>query len=342
MGKRVIALLVVVAIAVGITGFAIVFFNHWKHTAVGPSSNVVFVVKPGESYQKIAESLEEKGLVKNRRLFQLLGWFEGKLSSIQAGEYFFDQSVDPVSLLGILTSGEVVKYQVRLPEGGTFSQFKKILRSEEKLDFDLEDTTNDNVLKVIGVANEVSAVGSEYGEGWFFPDTYVYSAGERASNVLKQAFERMSEVLNDSWKSASASEVITSPYDLLILASIVEKESSIRADRLKVSGVFVRRLEKGMKLQADPTVIYGLGESYDGDLKRKHLREDTEYNTYTRDGLPPTPICSPSADCLNAAANPAPGEEIFFVGRGDGTTQFSKTLREHNEAVRHYQLRTND
>ena len=342
MRKPVIALLIVVAIALGITCVAIVFFNHWKQTAVGPTSNVVFVVEPGESYQKIAESLEEKGLVKNRRLFQLLGWFEGKLSSIQAGEYFFDQSVDPVSLLGILTSGEVVKYQVRLPEGGIFRQFKKILSSEEKLNYDLEDITNDNVLEVLGIANEVSKAGSGHGEGWFFPDTYVYSAGERASNVLRRAFERMSEVLDDSWKSVSASEVISSRYDLLILASIVEKESSIQADRLKVSGVFVRRLEKGMKLQADPTVIYGLGESFDGDLKRKHLRTDTKYNTYTRFGLPPTPICSPSADCLHAAANPAPGEEIFFVGRGDGTTQFSKTLKEHNEAVKRYQLGTND
>lgn len=340
--KLAIALCICTLIALIGSVVAINFFNHWKHSEIAPNSDVVFLVERGASFRQIAEDLVETELIRHRHMFYLLGWLEGKLSSIQAGEYRFDQPNSPVSLLEKLTSGRVAQYRVRLPEGGTFGQFKQILAASEKIWFDLDGSTAANVFIETGMAEDAAQFGIVHAEGWFFPDTYAYSAGEPASEVLWRSLERMLEELNDLWSNTIPSKAISNRYELLILASIVEKETSISEDRVRVSGVFTRRLERGMKLQADPTVIYGLGDSFDGDLTLLHLRTDTPYNTYLHAGLPPTPIASPSADALRAAANPATGEELYFVGRGDGTTQFSNTLSEHNRAVRKYQLDKSD
>lgn len=336
--QLVIAPILLVALGIGLGVGAIVYFNVWKTNEVVPDDEIIFVVEPGESFQHIAANLESTGLIERRRMFHILGLLEGQLASIQAGEYSFAQAATPVSVLQKLTSGDVVKRQVRLPEGGTFRQFKSVLQSEDKLDFDIESVSVENVFEFLGVSGE----DKSFGEGWFFPDTYFFQMGQKASDVLMVAHQRMVEALDESWKARTANGVLSNRYDLLILASLIEKETSRKEEKALISGVFSRRLAKEMKLQADPTVIYGLGEEFDGDLKREHLRTPNDYNTYVNLGLPPTPISAPSSDSLHAAANPATGDALFFVGRGDGTTHFSSTLKEHNEAVERFQLGKGD
>ncbi|MCY3884727.1 MAG: endolytic transglycosylase MltG [Gammaproteobacteria bacterium] len=339
MARRfVIANTLGVLAAVGLVLGAVVYFNGWKTSELELDREVLFVVQPGDSFQHVAAELEDSGLINRRRLFRILGLLNGDLASIQAGEYSFAQTTNPVSVLEKLTSGDVVKRQIRLPEGGTFRQFKEILQSESKLAFDIDSITVKDILEFLGESGE----HKRFGEGWFFPDTYVFQMGDSASDVLRIAHDRMVESLDGTWKSRTPCEDISSEYDLLILASLVEKETSRKDEKPLVSGVFTRRLAKEMKLQADPTVIYGLGAEFDGDLKREHLRRPNEYNTYVNLGLPPTPIAAPSSESLHAAAHPAPGDALFFVGRGDGTTHFSSTLKEHNEAVERYQLGERD
>ncbi len=339
MARRlVIASILIVACGIGLVVAAITYFSVWKTNEVVPDDEIIFVVEPGESFQHIAANLESTGLIKRRRMFHILGLLEGQLASIQAGEYSFAQATTPVSVLQKLTSGDVVKRQVRLPEGGTFRQFKKVLQSEDKLEFDIESVSVKNVFEFLGVKGE----DKNFGEGWFFPDTYFFQMGEKASDVLMVAHQRMVEALDESWKARTANDVLSNRYDLLILASLIEKETSRKEEKALISGVFSRRLAREMKLQADPTVIYGLGEEFDGDLRREHLRGPNNYNTYLNLGLPPTPISAPSSDSLHAAAHPAAGDALFFVGRGDGTTHFSSTLKEHNEAVERFQLGKGD
>ena len=325
-------------ICIGLALVAVGYFNAWKSNAVVPDDDLIFVVEPGESFQHIAANLESTGLIKRRRLFHILGLLEGKLASIQAGEYSFAQAVSPDSVLKKLTSGDVVKRQIRLPEGGTFRQFKKVLQTADKLEFDIETVTVESVFEFLGITDQ----DKSFGEGWFFPDTYAFQMGENASDVLRIAHQKMVEMLDETWKTRTRSDVLSNRYDLLILASLIEKETSQKEEKALVSGVFTRRLAQDMKLQADPTVIYGLGEKFDGDLKRAHLRSPNEYNTYVNFGLPPTPISAPSIDSLQAAAHPAEGDALFFVGRGDGTTHFSATLEEHNKAVERFQLHKRD
>lgn len=325
-------------VCIGLALTAVGYFNAWKSNEVEPDDALIFVVEPGESFQHIAANLESTGLIKQRRLFHILGLLEGKLASIQAGEYSFAQAARPDSVLKKLTSGDVVKRQIRLPEGGTFRQFKKVLQSEDKLQFDIESVTVENVFEFLGITDQ----DKSFGEGWFFPDTYSFQMGEKASDVLRIAHKKMVEMLDETWKARTRSDVLSNRYDLLILASLIEKETSLKEEKALVSGVFTRRLAQDMKLQADPTVIYGLGEKFDGDLRREHLRSPNEYNTYVNFGLPPTPISAPSTDSLHAAAHPAAGDALFFVGRGDGTTHFSATLEEHNKAVEQFQLRKRD
>ena len=339
MTRRLVsATILAVVVCIGLALVTVGYFNAWKTNEIEPDDDILFVVEPGESFQHIAANLESTGLINRRHMFHILGLVEGELASIQAGEYSFAQAASPVSVLEKLTSGDVVKRQIRLPEGGTFRQFKKVLQAEDKLAFDIESVTVKNVMDYLGVTGEYKS----YGEGWFFPDTYVFQMGEKASEVLKMAHRRMVEALDEEWKARTPGDVLSNSYDLLILASLIEKETSRKEEKARVSGVFSRRLGQEMKLQADPTVIYGLGEAFDGDLKREHLRSPNEYNTYVNMGLPPTPISSPSLDSLHAAAHPDDGDALFFVGKGDGTTHFSSTLKEHNEAVERYQLGKRD
>jgi UPF0755 protein len=249
---------------------------------------------------------------------------------IKKGEYQLAPGDSQRDLLNKLISGEVLQYSVTFPEGLTIKQWLERLRSDERLgDIELSESL---------VAESLNVAESQGLEGWFFPDTYSYTSEDDAFDVLIQAHKRMEDVLAEEWSSRAEGLPLETPYEALILASIVERETGLPEERGAIAGVFVRRLKQGMKLQTDPTVIYGMGERFKGNITRKNLREATLYNTYVIPGLPPTPIANPGREAIHAALNPEDGDALFFVARGDGSHQFSATLQEHRAAVREFQL----
>ena len=342
MRIRAIVITVLGLLPVAILIGAMLWHQHWKYHPHSLSESVLVTIEPGEPYSVISRKLEDHGLVRFPTLFYLLVRSEGKIESFQAGEYRFQDEISPNDLIDKFVLGDVTEYQVMLPEGGTYERYKSILQSTPKLNFDLQGISVSKVLELWSELPDVVDRESAHGEGWFYPATYDFRADETASDVLRKSLNKMSDELQYVWSQRNNDSPLNDPYELLILASIVEKESSRVSDQKEIAGVFVRRLQNRMYLQADPTVIYGLGDAFDGDLTREHLRTHTDYNTYLFRGLPPTPIASPSADALSAAASPPAGSALYFVARGDGTTQFSDTLAEHNRAVREFQLNVRD
>jgi len=221
---------------------------------------------------------------------------------------------------------------VTLVEGLTFKNFLETLSKQEKIDIALTD-------KSFAEIKNFLKLDIEHPEGWFYPDTYQYVSGISDADILLQAHKRMQRVLAEEWEKRAKDLPYKTAYEALIMASIIEKETGVAYERPEIAGVFVRRLQKGMRLQTDPTIIYGLGDSYKGNIRRKHLRQPTPYNTYVINGLPPTPIAMPARAAINAALNPAPGKTLFFVAKGDGSHQFSETLAQHNKAVQKYQIK---
>lgn len=292
---------------------------------------VEILIQHGDSLPVIANELRQSGVIERTLPFIWLARYQEKDGKIKAGEYHFEGNVSLIEILDKLVEGSVVTYEVQLREGARLEEYLVLLRNTEKLVNDLSDVTPANILDRLQLRTV-----AKYGEGLFYPDTYQYRRGESASSVLIQAFDLMNHELSLAWFSRSDSVEVDSKYELLIVASMVERESHIQADRERVSGVIHRRLALDMFLQIDPTVIYALGEDFRGRLWRKDLRIDSPYNTYRVKGLPPSPICASSREAIRAAANPAPGKELFFVSRGDGTSQFSETLEEHNRAVARY------
>jgi UPF0755 protein len=250
---------------------------------------------------------------------------------IRTGEYLLRQGMTPLELLTALNEGDVVHHQVTLVEGKTFRQTLATLLAEEKLHKSLNGLPDPILIERLGIdGNNL--------EGLFFPDTYQYTVDMSDADVLKQAHQKMQMILEEEWQARDANLPYKNSYEALIMASIVEKETGAPEERPAIAGIFVRRLQKGMRLQTDPTVIYGLGDAYKGNLTKQHLLDDTPYNTYTRAGLPPTPIALPGREAIHAALHPEPGDSLFFVGKGDGHHYFSATLAEHEKAVRKYQL----
>jgi UPF0755 protein len=224
----------------------------------------------------------------------------------------------------------VVQYSLTIVEGMTLQQLLEQLKQHRAI---ISNTEPQTLAKQLGISHSSA-------EGWFLPETYAFPANTQDLGFLQRAYQKMQTVLNQEWQQRAADLPYKTPYEALIMASIIEKETAAAEERAKIAGVFVRRLEKGMRLQTDPTVIYGMGAQFDGNLRRKDLRKDTPYNTYTRKGLPPTPICLPGKASIHAALHPEQGEELYFVATGkDGKHVFSKTLTEHNKAVRRYQLK---
>ena len=265
-------------------------------------------------------------------LWRVAGRLTGVESRIQAGEYQLPADVTPQQVLARLSTGEgLVSYTISFIEGVTVREMREVLQRADNLRHTLDKLADDDLLAVLGLPPGPA-------EGWFFPDTYAFNRGTSDADILRRAYAQMREVLTASWEARADGLTLATPYEALTLASIVEKETGRGSDRPTISQVFNRRLQLGMKLQTDPTVIYGVGPEFDGDITRKHLRTDTPYNTYTRFGLPPTPIALPGRDSIEAALHPAESEFLYFVARGDGTSQFSATLEEHNAAVRRYQL----
>jgi len=309
---------------------SILFLGQWGQEKRSIDPSLTLLISRGDTLENISTECERLGFIDNAFFFRWQAKRLGIEKIIKAGEYRFREKISPDQILKVIVSGRVVQYQVMLREGDTFAQIIKTL-SRTKLINDLESVDVNSAMRFLGLEDR-------HAEGLFFPDTYHYEKGDKASFVLLQSYYVMEERLKAAWEMRNSSFSLETPYEVLILASIIEKESGIMADRQKISGVFKRRLEIRMRLQSDPTVIYGLGSHYDGNLSRNHLRRDSPYNTYTRHGLPPTPISNPSWDSLVAATQPQKGQELYFVARGDGTSEFSATLSEHNAAVRTYQL----
>jgi UPF0755 protein len=238
----------------------------------------------------------------------------------------------PVDLIALLVSGKVLLHELRLVEGWTFAQALQAVRGNPVLQHTLTDYTPRAVMTALGKPEL-------HPEGRFYPDTYKFARGTSDLAFLQRAFTAMEQVLAAEWAQRSQEVPYRNADEALIMASIVERETGAPGERAEIAGVFVRRLQKRMRLQTDPSVIYGLGASFDGNLRRRDLLSDTPYNTYTRAGLPPTPICLPGRAAIHAALHPAAGETLYFVSRGDGSHQFSETIAEHNAAVRKYQLK---
>jgi UPF0755 protein len=262
----------------------------------------------------------------------LFWWFRlsGEARQIRAGSYELERGVTPRRLLNMLVRGEEALRGVTLVEGWNWRQVRQALAKAEQLKPETRDLADEVIMSQLGRAGIPA-------EGRFFPDTYTYAKGSSDMGVLRRALHAMDKKLEAAWAQRAPDTPLKSPADALILASIIEKETGKPVDRAMIAGVFVNRLRIGMMLQTDPTVIYGLGEAFDGNLRKRHLQADTPWNTYTRAGLPPTPIAMPGKASLLAAVQPAPTKALYFVARGDGTSQFSATLDEHNRAVNKFQ-----
>ncbi len=292
----------------------------------------LFKVPQGATLRGVAHDLADRRWISSRFLFTMLAYQTNQQESIKAGEYAVTAGMLPTDLLDLLTSGKSVQFPVTFIPGITFREALKRVSESDVFDIEVSELPTEALLQRIGIEDENP-------EGWLFPDTYLFDRGTSDTEILSRAHRRMRDVLDEEWAKREPDLPLETPYQALILASIVEKETGLASERPQIAGVFVRRLQKGMKLQTDPTVIYGMGADYDGNIRREDLTRPTPYNTYVIKGLPPTPIALPGREAINAVLHPASGEALYFVARGDGSHHFSATLDEHNCAVRHYQLK---
>ena len=286
----------------------------------------------GASLRTAMDQLQKAGVGVRRLEFELLARALGRERGIKAGNYQITEAVTPVELLDKLTRGDVSQAEVRLIEGWTFAQVRAALDASADLRHDTAGLEDAQVLARLQAPEP-------HPEGLFFPDTYLFARGSSDLAVLRRAYRAMQRHLKEEWEARAPNVPYQSPYEALVMASIIEKETGKAEERDLIGGVLVNRLRIGMRLQVDPTVIYGLGTDFDGNLKKKHLLEDGPYNTYTRAGLPPTPIAMPGQASLRSALRPGRTESLYYVSRGDGSSHFSRSLDEHNRAVSKYQLR---
>ncbi len=291
-----------------------------------------FSVPAGASLRTAAQAVEAAGIGLPGWELELLGRVLGRAAKIKAGSYEVGQGLTALDLLDKLTRGDVLQGELVLVEGRTFRQFRAGLNENQDLIHESATLGDKEILVRLGVPES-------HPEGLFFPDTYVFNKGSSDLDVMRRAYRAMNTRLAVAWEQRDRTVPLKSPYELLILASIVEKETGLAADRPLVAAVFANRLRRGMLLQTDPTVIYGLGERFGGNLRKIDLQTDTPWNTYTRPGLPPTPIAMPGLASLQAAARPPASDRLYFVARGDGSSHFSASLDEHNNAVNRYQRR---
>lgn len=292
---------------------------------------VLFIVPMGAGYDQVARSMEKTGFISDSLWMRIHGRMNPEQSRLQAGEYEFADGMSRLDMIRQMASGDTKHWQIQFIEGWTFQDMRRAISDNQRLDKVTAGWTEDQIMAAMGTEGDHS-------EGRFFPDTYLYTSLETDLDLYKRAFSKMERVLEEEWESRSEGLPYDTPYEALIMASIVERETGAAHERAEVAGVFVRRLQKGMRLQTDPTVIYGMGDSYKGRITRKDLRAYTDYNTYRINGLPPTPIALPGREAIHASLHPAEGDALYFVARGDGTHKFSRTLAEHQKAVRQFQL----
>ena len=291
---------------------------------------VEFYVTPGSGMRGIANEIAVSGVDYNPMALVVLSKLLRAESSVKAGSYEISRGITLLELLRKLTRGDVSQAEIVFIEGWTFRQMRERLNAHADVRHDSVGISDEEIMRRIGAETGVP-------EGWFFPDTYLFSKQTSDIDILARAYRSMRRHLFREWESRAPQLPMATPYQALIMASIVEKETGRKADRPLVAAVFTNRLRQGMLLQTDPTVIYGLGDRFDGNLRKRDLLTDTPFNTYTRAGLPPTPIAMPGLASLQAALHPAPSGVLYFVARGDGSSHFSQTLDEHNQAVNRYQ-----
>jgi UPF0755 protein len=331
MAKTILAAVLILAAAAG-AGY---YWLQMQFTQPGPAPQALRVdVEPGTSVRGVLALLHERGALGRPRDIELYLRLHGRRLTIKAGTYEIPARASAAAIVDLLQEGRVVLAALTIVEGSTFAQLRSELASDSDLVTTLAGKSDAQVMEAIGQAGE-------YPEGRFFPDTYRFAGRSTDVEILKLAYASMQRVLDEAWSERAENLPFTTPYQALILASIVEKETGLASERPRIAGVFAARLRLGMRLQSDPTVIYGLGASYDGEIHTRDLASDTPYNTYTRTGLPPTPIALPGREALRAAVHPQENGELYFVatGLGDGAHHFSKTLEEHNTAVKQYLVR---
>lgn len=321
-----VLLVVILAFVAAIVGVS------WFTTRHLPMRNdpTMFSIPAGASLRTAAQVIESAGIDIPAWQLEMLGRVMGRSSKIKAGSYEVEDGLTALGLLDKLTRGDVTQGELVLVEGKTFRQLRAMMNEHPDLAHDSQKFSDAKILTQLGIKEA-------HPEGLFFPDTYLFNKGSSDFDVLRRAYKAMQPKLATVWEKRESTLPLKTPYELLILASIVEKETGVPADRPQIAAVFVNRLRRGMLLQTDPAVIYGLGERFDGNLRKTDLLADTPWNTYTRPGLPPTPIAMPGLASLQAAAKPPPSDMLYFVARGDGSSEFSATLDDHNNAVAKYQ-----
>ena len=331
MKKRLLILLLFGVIAGIATGYFYIQLNKpLASTAVNQDSSGSFQVSEGASLNKVLSSLVEQGIVDTPLwVFKVYARLTSSEGTIKTGEYSLDKTQTTITLLASIRAGKVITRTIRFPEGWTFTMWRESFKSHPLLKKKLAGYTDYSLMRLLGR-------DGVHPEGQFFPDTYTYQKGDTDISILIRAHQRMRDVLETEWSSRTEHNVFANSQEALILASIIEKETAWEPDRVRVAAVFVNRLKKKMKLQTDPTVIYGI-DDFDGNLRRKDLRTKTPYNTYIIPGLPPTPICNPGLSSIKAALQPITSNNYYFVARGDGTSEFSETLAQHNRAVTRFQ-----
>jgi UPF0755 protein len=331
--RRVVLVLVVLALLAGAA--SAIAFRHWLSQPLATGDTAVEIEIPrGQPLSATARALAEQGWLDHPGLLVAYGRVTGADARMRAGEYRIEPGTTPAELLRQFASGTVLQHGITIVEGWSFRDLRRAIEREARLEQTLRGRDDAEVMRRLGKPGQ-------HPEGLFFPDTYLFDKGTADLDVLRRARERMQRELAAAWDERAEDLPIGSPYEALILASIVEKETALAGERARISGVFVERLRRGMRLQTDPTVIYGIGPKFDGNLRRSDLERDGPYNTYVRAGLPPTPIALPGAESLRAAVRPDERGELYFVatGLGDGSHRFSRTHVEHERAVAEYLAR---
>ena len=313
--------------------FSYEFYRFTQQPLAIPEEGLIYNLYPGTSVIGLANDMAAAGYLKHPRYFRLLAQYYGASHSLKAGEYNIPYGATPAALIAILTGGKVVHHSLTLIEGWNIGQVLAAVSAHDGLMQTLHGLSPEAIMERLGYSGK-------HPEGRFYPDTYHFPRGTTDAEFLKRAFQRLNSVLGHEWSMRDSNLPLQTPYEALILASIVEKEPGMAEEREMIAGVFIRRLENGMKLQTDPTVIYGMGDAFKGNISRRDLVTDTPYNTYLHAGLPPTPICMPSKAAISSVLHPSSGKTLYFVARGDGSHYFSATLEEHNIAVRRFQLKT--
>ncbi len=327
MRGKIIAVISIILLA-ALIGLGVSYYGIINKPVV--TNNVIIEIEKGDSFGKITQKLTAQNIEVDPLWFKAIAYQKGVINQLKAGEYELTAGMTTPQILAHIAAGKALRYSVTFPEGWNLKEILQAIAKTPHLEKTLTNLT----------VAELSArlkVNQKNPEGWFFPDTYQFEKNETDVSILTRAHSKMQQVLDQEWQGKESDLPYKTPYEALVMASIVEKETGTKAERAKIAGVFTRRLKKGMLLQTDPTVIYGMGDKYKGNIRANDLTKKTAYNTYVISGLPPTPIAMPGRDAIHAVMHPDNGDSLYFVAKGDGSHQFSASLTDHNHAVDNFQ-----